>query len=243
MCLNHRNRPGVQHDLNPITMNVQHTYCTPPPSPTIWKLLSFLSRRGSIKPDMYGRNLECRKASGVQVQHTEATISLQKIKMHKHQASTRFHTYKRLTFTNTFLGILLFPIEKKHDQSQNGPPNYTHSDAKVDLCPLFPRLTSLDGMFTTPVDLLFSLNFLFSICPFPFLALGPVLFFSLPLLLGDGLSLSLSLQAMGVESWVFSGWGRAFFRLLPGVAEGVTGWCISSSGLFREVPEEDRATA
>ncbi|KAG7225659.1 hypothetical protein INR49_005066 [Caranx melampygus] len=42
-------------------------------------------------------------------------------------------------------------------------------------------------------------HFLFSICPLPFLALGPVLFFSLPLL-GEGLSLSLSLQAMGLES-------------------------------------------
>lgn len=40
-----------------------------------------------------------------------------------------------------------------------------------------PRgLTSAAGMFTTPVDLLFSLSFLFSICPFPFLALGPELF-------------------------------------------------------------------
>lgn len=118
------------------------------------------------------------------------------------------------------------------------------------------RLTSLDGMLTTPVDLLFSLNFLFSICPFPFLALGPELFFSL-LLLGDGLSLSLSLQAMGLESgeahWAFSVWGGAFFRLLTGVAVGAglwaaaaataaAGWCVSSSGLFRAVPEEDRAT-
>lgn len=60
-------------------------------------------------------------------------------------------------------------------------------------------LTSLDGMLTTPVDLLFSLSFLFSICPFPFLALGPELFFSLALL-GDGLSLSMSWPAAELGS-------------------------------------------
>lgn len=104
-------------------------------------------------------------------------------------------------------------------------------------------LTSLDGMLTTPVDLLFSLSFLFSICPFPFLALGPLLFFSFALL-GDGLSLSLSLHAMGLEEsgeahGAFSGWGGVFFRLEVGEAGW---WCVSSSGLFKAEPEEDRAT-
>lgn len=41
------------------------------------------------------------------------------------------------------------------------------------------RLTSAAGMLTTPVERRFSRSFLFSICPLPFLALGPeLLFFS-----------------------------------------------------------------
>ena len=108
-------------------------------------------------------------------------------------------------------------------------------------------LTSLDGMLTTPVDRRFSLNFLFSICPFPFLELGPLFFFSLPLP-GDVLSLSLSLEtAVGLESWeaqgTFSG-GGVFFKLLPWLSAplgaGVVG-CGSSSGLFKAEDDDERA--
>lgn len=99
-------------------------------------------------------------------------------------------------------------------------------------------------MLTTPVDLRFSLSFLFSICPFPFLALGPLFFFSLPLL-GEGLSLSLpwSLHAVGLDSCgvqgTFSSCG-VFFRLLPGVSAPLTAGvgCGSSSGLKAEEDDE-----
>lgn len=96
-------------------------------------------------------------------------------------------------------------------------------------------LTSLDGMLTTPVDLLFSLSFLFSICPFPFLALGPELVFSLALL-GDGLSLSGSRPPAGPGSGE-PHWDAALFGWLPA---GALAWGASSFGAG---PEEDRATA
>lgn len=107
-------------------------------------------------------------------------------------------------------------------------------------------------MLTTPVDLLFSLSFLFSIWPFPFRALGPELFFSLALP-GEGLwlGLSLSLQGAGscrggggeagggglelsgaLSACGEGGGGGPFFRLLPEVgAAGAAGevvvewWC------------------
>lgn len=98
------------------------------------------------------------------------------------------------------------------------------------------ELTSLDGMLTTPVDLLFSLNFLFSICPLPFLALGPELFFSL-LLLCVGLSLSLSSTPAGLE---LSACGT------PLTFSGVFKFSPGGSGLFgssfKAVEEEERVT-
>lgn len=100
-------------------------------------------------------------------------------------------------------------------------------------------------MLTTPVDLRFSLNFLFSICPLPFLALGPELFFSL-LLLGEELSLSLSVQPAGLASdWglagtAFCGCG-AFFGFPVSAHLGAGVRCGSSSGLLSAEEDADRA--